>query len=125
MKKSDLFIVDNGDSEWKVHKYLSEWCEIAKKFDIATGFFEIGALLSLEGKWQKLEEIRILMGAVASKRTQQAFNEFLSKINKKLDDSIEKEKEKNDFLEGVPGIVQSLENNKIKCKIYKKKKISR
>ncbi|MHA1147767.1 MAG: helicase-related protein [Promethearchaeota archaeon] len=122
MKKSDLFIVDNGDSEWKVHKYLSEWCEIAKKFDIATGFFEIGALLSLEGKWQKLEEIRILMGAVTSKRTQQAFNKFLSKINKKLDDSIEKEKEKNDFLKGVLGIVQNLENNKIKCKIYKKKK---
>lgn len=122
MGKSDLFIVDNRDSEWKVHKYLSEWCEIAKKFDIATGFFEIGALLSLEGKWQNLEEIRILMGAVASNRTQQAFNEFLSKINKKLDDSIEKEKEKNDFLEGVPAIVKALKQKKIKCKIYKKKK---
>ena len=88
MKKSDLFIVDNGDSEWKVHKYLSEWCEIAKKFDIATGFFEIGALLTLEEKWQKLNEIRILMGAVASRRTQQAFNQFLTKIYLKINSII-------------------------------------
>lgn len=122
MVKSDLFIVDNADSEWKVKKYLLEWCEIANKFDIATGFFEIGALLNLEGKWQKLNEIRILMGAVASRRTQQAFNQFLSKIASKLDQSIEKEKEKNDFLEGVPAIMESLEKGKIKCKIYKKKK---
>ena len=32
-------------------------------FDIATGYFEIGALLALDGKWQPLDKIRILMGA--------------------------------------------------------------
>ncbi|MBA7624951.1 RNA polymerase-associated protein RapA [subsurface metagenome] len=122
MTKPELFIVDNADSEWKVRKYLSEWCEIAKSFDIATGYFEIGALLTLGAKWQKLDEIRILMGAVASRRTQQAFNLFLAKIKTKLDQSIEKEKEKNDFLEGVPAIVNALEQQKIKCKFYKKKK---
>ena len=122
MTKPELFIVDNADSEWKVRKYLSEWCEIAKSFDIATGYFEIGALLTLGTKWQKLDEIRILMGAVASRRTQQAFNLFLAKIKTKLDQSIEKEKEKNDFLEGVPAIVRALEQQKIKCKFYKKKK---
>ena len=80
MTKPELFIVDNADSEWKVRKYLSEWCEIAKSFDVATGFFEIGALLTLGAKWQNLDKIRILMGAVASRRTQQAFNQFLTKI---------------------------------------------
>ena len=43
----DIFIVDNSDEYWKVENYLREWTEIAKMFDIATGYFEIGSLLSL------------------------------------------------------------------------------
>ena len=58
----DLFIVDNAETEWKVARYLRDWAAISKSFDIATGFFEIGALLELEGEWQKLEKIRVLMG---------------------------------------------------------------
>ena len=46
---NDLFIVDNSDDEWKVLSYLSEWSEISSRFDIATGYFEIGALLALDG----------------------------------------------------------------------------
>ena len=98
-KESDIFIVDNS-GEWKVQKYLAEWCELSKKFDISTGYFEIGSLLNLDGKWQKLEKIRILMGDEVSKRTQQAFIEGLQKINSKLDLSMEVEKEENDFLNG-------------------------
>jgi len=41
----DLFIVDNSDEKWKVVRYLQEWADIAHTFDIATGFFEIGAFL--------------------------------------------------------------------------------
>ena len=29
----------------------------------SSGYFEIGALLTLDGKWQGLDKIRILMGA--------------------------------------------------------------
>ena len=53
-----LFIVDNSHSGWTGLRYLKEWTAIAKAFDIATGFFDIGALLALDGKWQQLEEIR-------------------------------------------------------------------
>ncbi len=67
---ADLFIVDNSDAEWKVANYLREWAAISHQFDIATGYFEIGALLALDGEWQKLEKIRILMGDEVSKRTQ-------------------------------------------------------
>ena len=66
---ADLFIVDNSDSDWKVMRYLHEWADIAHSFDIATGFFEIGALLALDGQWQKLNNLRILMGDTTSKRT--------------------------------------------------------
>ena len=54
----ELFIVDNSDTEWKGLRYLQEWTEIASACDIATGFFEIGSLLALDGRWQKLDHIR-------------------------------------------------------------------
>jgi hypothetical protein len=45
---SELFIVDNSDTDWKVLTYLHDWCRISKSIDIATGFFEIGSLLANE-----------------------------------------------------------------------------
>jgi superfamily II DNA or RNA helicase len=122
MEREDLFIIDNSDSAWKVQKYLSEWCELSKKFDIATAYFEIGSLLSLNGKWRNLEKIRILMGDEVSKRTYQAFEAGLGYITNKLDESIEREKEENDFLDGVPAIAESIRNRTIECKVYRKKK---
>ena len=59
---SELFIVDNSDTDWKVARYLRDWCQISKSIDIATAYFEIGSLLALDGEWQKVDEIRILMG---------------------------------------------------------------
>ncbi len=47
---SELFIVDNSDDEWKVVRYLRDWYEISKSIDVATGHFEIGSLLELEGE---------------------------------------------------------------------------
>ncbi len=90
----EIFIVDNSDENWKGLKYLQDWTEIASAFDIATGFFEIGSLLALDGKWQKLDQIRILMGGQATARTRQALLEGLRKhICQKLDASLEAEKE--------------------------------
>jgi len=49
---SDLFIEDNSDSDWKVHRYLKEWCELSKGIDVATGFFEVGGYQVCD-KWLK------------------------------------------------------------------------
>ena len=58
----------NRKSRWFYY-----WCcNIATKFDVATGYFEIGALLALDGQWQKLEKLGILMGDEVSKRTKKA-----------------------------------------------------
>jgi len=119
---NDLFIVDNSDEDWKVLNYLAEWSEISHKFDIATGYFEIGALLALDGKWQKLDQIRILMGDEVTKRTHRALAEGLARVGQLLDDSIEREKQKNDFLTGVDQIVQAIAIGKIQCRVYAKKK---
>ena len=119
---SDLFIVDNSDGEWKVLNYLREWTDIAHTFDIATGYFEIGSLLALDGQWQKLDKLRILMGDEVTKRTKKALQAGIQVVEQALDSSIEKEKEANDFLNGVPAVVEALRNKKIECRVYAKKK---
>src|SRR5207302_8794690 len=91
---SELVIVENSDADWKVMRYLHEWCQISKAFDIATGYFEIGSLLGLQDEWQKVDHIRILMGDEVSKRTKAAFSEGLARIKARLDASLEVEKEK-------------------------------
>jgi len=118
---ADLLVVDN-ESEWRVERYLRDWTEIADSFDIATGYFEIGGLLALDGSWQKLNGLRILMGDEVSLRTKKAMLDGIAKARKVLDDSLEVEKEKNDFLSGVPAIVEAIRNKKIRCRIYTKDK---
>lgn len=119
---SDLFIVDNSDADWKGMRYLHDWCGLSKAIDIATGYFEIGALLGLDQEWQKVDTIRILMGDEVSRRTQAAFAEGLNKIKARLNHSLEEEKEKNDFLSGVSAIVDAIRSGKIQCRVYRKKK---
>lgn len=119
---SELFIVDNSEESWKALRYIHDWCQISKSMDIATGYFEIGALLSLDGEWQKVDKIRILMGDEVSKRTKKAFEKGLKEITARLDGSIEKEKGKNHFLSGVPAIVEAIRSGKIECRVYRKGK---
>ena len=119
---SELFIVDNSHPDWQARRYLHDWCQLAKQFDIATGYFEIGALLCLGNEWQRVDKIRILMGDEVSKRTKQAFVEGLATIRRRLDHSFETEKKQNDFFEGVPAIVEALRSRKIECRVYRKEK---
>jgi SNF2 family DNA or RNA helicase len=118
----DLFIVDNAEKDWKVLRYLHDWADLAHTFDIATGYFEIGSLLALDGQWQKLTKLRVLMGDQVSKRTRKALLDGTQRIQSILDSSIEQEKEKNDFLIGVPAIVQALGKKQIECRVYAKEK---
>src|SRR6266850_1769640 len=119
---SELFIVDNSEEDWKVVRYLHDWCQLSKSIDIATGYFEIGSLLALRDEWQKVDHIRILMGDEVSLRTKNAFVAGLKKVTISLDSSIESEKEKNDFLAGVPAIVEGIRSGKITCRVYRKDK---
>jgi phosphatidylserine/phosphatidylglycerophosphate/cardiolipin synthase-like enzyme len=119
---SELFIVDNSEQDWKVLRYLHDWCQISKAIDIATGYFEIGSLLALQDEWKKVDKIHILMGDEVSKRTKQAFEKGIKDVKDYLDGSLETEKEKNDFLIGVPAIVDAIRSKKIECRIYRKDK---
>ena len=119
----DLFIVDNSISGWTGIRYLREWSDLAKSFDVATGYFEIGSLLELDGKWQQLDKIRILMGDETTYRTRAALLEAVrSRAETRLNESIEADKEGNPFLSGVPAILEALKSGKIECRVYSKDK---
>jgi hypothetical protein len=119
----DLFIVDNSISGWTGLRYLKDWTDFATSFDIATGFFEIGSLLELDGKWQQLEKIRILMGDEMTRRTRKALLEAIkSRTEETLDKSLEDDKEENPFLNGVDAIVEALKSGQIECRVYNKDK---
>jgi superfamily II DNA or RNA helicase len=62
------------------------------------------------------------MGDEVSLRTKRAFVQSLTKINERLDASVEIEKSKNDFLSGVPAIVEGIRSGKIECRVYRKEK---
>lgn len=122
-KARDLFIVDNSISGWTGLRYLEEWAGIAKGFDIATGYFEIGSLLALDAKWQGLDKIRILMGGDITYRTRKLMLDAVKSLAlKHLDANIEADKESNPFLRGVPAILAALQSGQIQCRVYDKNK---
>ena len=119
----DLFVVDNSVSGWTGLRYLEEWAGIARSLDVATGFFEIGALLSLNGKWQQLDEMRILMGSEITHRTRAALLDSVrTRATEELNRSIESTKQRNPFLHGVPAVLEALRRGKIECRIYDRAK---
>jgi hypothetical protein len=62
------------------------------------------------------------MGDEVSYRTKRAFERGLQRITETLDDSVETEKRQNDFLEGVPAIVEALHEQRILCRVYRRDK---
>ena len=119
---SELFIVDNSADDWKALRYIHDWCQLSKQIDVAAGYFEVGALLALDGEWQKVGKIRILFGDEVSKRTKRAFESALKVAAERLDQSLEAEKKKNHFLSGTEVIVDALRSGQIECRVYRKDK---
>ncbi len=118
-----LFIVDNAPNGRTGLDYLREWSEIATKFDIATGFFDIGALLALDGHWQRLDGLRILMGGEVGVPSKKAMLAAVSaRAVALLDASIEVEKDSDPFLEGADAIVQGMADGRIECRVYSRDK---
>ncbi len=114
----DFFIVDNSDEHWKALEYLRQWCSISSGIDIATGHFEIGSLLALDGEWQKVGRIRVLLGGPSSRRTQEAVRLAASE----LDASLAAERRSDPFLTGLPAIVEALRSGQIEARVYRHSK---
>ena len=117
-----LYIVDNASEQQSVKHYLTTWSNVSKQYDIATGYFEIGGLLEIDTYWQKLDKIRIILGFEVTKRTGSVLDKVIEYFTKFLDDSVDHEKERNEFLIGVPAILDALKERKIECRVYNKGK---
>ncbi len=116
MSAPEQFIVDNTAEDWKALQYVREWCAISSAMDIATGHFEIGAFLALDGEWQKVDKIRLLIGGETSRATANA-------IAAALDRSIVLERQDGDaFLTGIDAVVEGIRSGKIEIRVYDKKK---
>jgi superfamily II DNA or RNA helicase len=122
MTYNNLYIVDNDSEDQSVKQYLSEWCDISKQMDIATGYLEIGGLLEIDEKWQKLDKIRIILGSEVTKRTKLVIDAAIEALVNRLDRSLENEKERNEFLLGVPAILEAFKSGKIECRVFDKDK---
>ncbi|MBI1930430.1 hypothetical protein HYR99_40035, partial [Candidatus Poribacteria bacterium] len=91
----------------------------ASAWDIATGYFEIGALLALDGFWQPLKNVRLLMGDETTRRTRE---QLVEALRTRSEDSIESAKERDDALSGLAAIRAALQNQQIEARVYSRAK---
>lgn len=100
---------------------LQELLQQTNSWDVATGTFDIGSLLALDGLWQPVKPIRLLMGDETTRRTRR---ELLSSVNRGADEGIEIAKEEDDFLAltGVEAIREALRARQIQARIYTRAK---
>lgn len=122
MSSNNLYIVDNSNEQQSVKEYLIDWCKVSKQMDIATGYLEIGGFLALDTHWQRLDKIRIILGNEMTKRTKDVVDNVVKSMLSRLNDSINIEHEKNEFLVGIPAILNAMKSGKIECKVFDKNK---
>ena len=111
-------IIDNR-GENTVLRALQRLLPNLQKMDVATGVFEVGSLLLLEGLWQDLDRIRVLMGNETTKTTKKVIIEALLKVS---DESIEREKEHDDALTGLAAVRDAIAAKQIRLRTYAKAK---
>ncbi len=111
-------LVDNA-GENQVLDTLRQLIPEAKNADVATGFFEIGALLALDGFWQRLGKLRVLMGDETTRRTRRVIVESLRQVSER---SLEHEKELDDSLAGLPAIREALTSGVLLVRAFSKAK---
>jgi len=122
MPHVNLYTVDNSTEDQSVKAYLNDWCSVSKQMDIATGYLEIGGLLELDGNWQKLDKIRIILGNEVTARTNAVLLAAVNVILARLKDSVDSEQERNEFLLGVLAILHALKTKRIECRVFDKNK---
>jgi len=107
-------IIDN-QGEITLRDAIAQIAQLTNNLDIATGFLELGSLLSLDGDWQKIGRIRILLGDAAGRKTRKELVEAFERQN---DDSLELCKTADDSLTGIEAVRSALDAKKIELGVY-------
>lgn len=87
---------------------------------IASGYLDLGALLELDGAWQKSRSLRLLFGGESSMRSGRAFSKGLDALTAELDRSIGTARRADPFLTGAEAVVAALRNGHIGARIHRK-----
>lgn len=118
MKDKLSTILDNRSNNTLLNA-LKTLLSLSQKMDIATGTFEIGSLLALYPFWQELDEFRIIMGDETTRRTK---NELVESLKLSSNENLEFEKVRDDRLEGLAAVRQSIANQNIAIRVYTRAK---
>lgn len=92
-----------------------------RQWDVATGYFEVGSLLDLDGQWQSLEGLHVLLGDEMTDRTRRTLlsrAEMVVSLRQQSENSIEEAKEKDDALTGLAAVRQSLASGHVQTRVY-------
>jgi superfamily II DNA or RNA helicase len=107
-------IIDN-QVEVTLRDAIVQLSQITKDLDVATGFFELGSLLSLDGFWQRIGKVRILLGDAAGRTTRKELVAAFARLN---EDSLEERKAADDSLTGIDAVRAALASRKIEVRAY-------
>jgi len=112
--------IDNRDGNQMLDA-VRQLMGVAKNLDVATGFFEIGSFLDLDGSWQPINRIRLIMGDEMTRRTKQ---ELVNALRNRDTNGIERVKSSDDWaaLRGLLAVKQALTEGRIEAKVYTKAK---
>jgi hypothetical protein len=107
-------IIDTRNNN-TVAEALKQKLPVLDKVDVATGMFEVGSFLQLEGLWQTVQNIRVLMGDETTRTTRSVIVKAMLAASNA---SIEVAKEKDDSLIGLDAVCQAIIVGKIAMRVY-------
>jgi hypothetical protein len=109
-------LIDNASGN-TVLAALKQLLPKATSWDVASGSFEVGQLLALEGAWQAVKKGRILLGDETARRR---LPELQESLRRQSNDSIEALKEGDDAatLAGLEVIRQAVQDKALQFKAY-------
>jgi SNF2 family DNA or RNA helicase len=107
-------IIDN-QGEVTLRDAIAIIAQTTSALDVATGFFELGSLLSLDGEWQRIAKIRILLGDAVGRTTRRELVGAFARLN---EEGFEARKEADDSLTGVDAVREALLARKILVRAY-------
>lgn len=118
-----LFVVDNQNASTSVMELLQNWSQEAQTLDVATGYFDLRVLFSaLDGYWQSLGRIRILIGDEATTHTLDSLSALGDKVVEQIHSNIDKAKETDPLLKGLSDLLTAIDEGIIQIRVYHKGK---
>ena len=81
---SELFIVDNSDADWKVMRYLHDWCQLSRAIDIASGLAVQGParddIVVVVEKWESVAALEAHLIAPHMMEYRPKVKDFVKKV---------------------------------------------